>query len=192
MIQRGWCHLTMACLIRGEPAPCRASLVQPAKPIMYGGRGDAEQTPLTRREDRGESTQRTDVPTRVRGETGEAQSRISGEDWQPAHGSTAKPGSRGAGCRVWVGRHMRSMCVTAGWGSHRHDNGAWEFRRLCNSAERPLKTPALLGHGNDQRSARRINEGAYRVVRESGCRLGARLVVRKEQRSSPDYRSGLE
>ena len=44
--------------------------------------------------------------------------------------------------RVWVGRHMRSMCVTAGWGSHRHDNGVWEFRRLCNSAEYPLKRGA--------------------------------------------------
>ena len=65
----------------------------------------------------GESTQRTAVPTRVRG--GKRRSpithirrRLAACAWK--HGEAGLTRRR----RVWVGRHMRSMCVTAGpaWG----------------------------------------------------------------------------
>ena len=91
-------------------------------PAMGGGRGTRIQTPLTRslRGDRGVSTQRTDVPTRVRGATGDSpithiRRRLAACAWKRGEAGLTRQR------RVWVGRHMRSMCVTAGWGSHRHE-----------------------------------------------------------------------
>ena len=114
----------MACLIREEPVPSRTSSVPTTtSPKMRGGsRGDADTDTAGERRraserTQGESTQRTAVPpTRVRGVTGEDQSRTSGEDWQPAHGSTAKPGSRGNaafgwGGTSWHGQHVRDRGV---------------------------------------------------------------------------------
>jgi hypothetical protein len=100
------CHLTVANLIREKPVPNRASSVPTTTvPDVRDGRGGPGAG--KRRVDTG----RKHAPNR--GETGEAQSRTSGEDLQPAHASTARPGSCGNAAFGW-GRRKRSMCVIPG------------------------------------------------------------------------------
>jgi hypothetical protein len=90
----------------------RPGLISPNddRPRCEGWKWGARiQAPLAREgRTQGESKQRTavsPVSMRVRGPgaTGEAQSRTSGEDWQPARGSAAKPGSRGSAAFGWGG-----------------------------------------------------------------------------------------
>ena len=124
--------------------------------------------------------------------------RVSGEQQaKPNHAHQAKTGSLRMEARRSRAHAATPRLGGAAHAQHVRDRrvGISPTRQWCVGVSKALrfcrkalkKTPARLGHGIDQRSARRINEGAYRVVRESGCRWAARLVVRKEQRSSPDY-----
>jgi hypothetical protein len=72
-VLQGLCHFTMAaCLIRTEPGPgTQPGLVCPtSKPVLCvwdRGPRDTDTDTADEKRKQGESTQRTDVPTRVRG-----------------------------------------------------------------------------------------------------------------------------
>ena len=119
-----WCHLTVAYLIREKPVPNRASSVPtttvPGVSLGVEVEGRGYRHRWREKRTQGESTQRTAVPTRVGG--GKRRSpithirrRLAACAWK--HGEAGLTRQR----RVWVGRHMSSMCVTTGWGSHRHE-----------------------------------------------------------------------
>ena len=118
-----WCHLTVAYLIREKPVPNRASSVPTTTvPGVRGGRrGTRIQAPLAREEDTGRKHATNSRANACQGRK-ERRSpithirrRLATCAWK--HGEAGLTRRR----RVWVGRHMRSMCVTAGWGSHRHE-----------------------------------------------------------------------
>jgi hypothetical protein len=115
-----WSHLTVAYLIREKPVRNRASSVPtttvPDVRVEVEGRGYRHRW----REKRGHRAKaRNEQPCqRVSGEKKRRspiiESRTSGKDWQPAHGSAAKPGSRGNaafGCAAAHAQHVRDRGV---------------------------------------------------------------------------------
>jgi hypothetical protein len=113
-------------------------------PAMGGGRGTRIQTPLTRslRGDRGVSTQRTDVPTRVRGATGDSpithiRRRLAACAWK--HGEAGLTRQR----RVWAGAAHAQHVRDRGWGSHRHEMVRESFEGKGQFSWKPLKRVPL-------------------------------------------------